>query len=574
MFGVSLLIYRANDGFLYTYDSAPASLFVFNLLAHHTLFFDAYRGGYLYDLGAGYAFVQRPDGHVVSLFPIGTALLTAPIFAFDWLRATATGPFPDTTALAFEATRLAYEKDAATLIGASAAVVFYLCARLLATLPVALGATLAFAFGTEMWTVGSQALWQHGAINLMTLTMTYALLREGRSTRRPRAIAWLCAAGAAAGFLPVVRPTAAAFALAGLAYVLVARRRDTWAFGVGAAAGVSPGLVWNWVAFHSVVGGYATIADSYAFAPGPAARALAGLLVSPSKGLLIYTPFVAVSLVGAVRAARSGTRDGLLLTALAWAGLATVLNYAFFSRWIGGTCYGPRYLTDISSVVALLLIGALPVRRGARYPNRYAVGALALLVAYGVAVQAAGANGEPKSNWSGIPLDDGLHPERVWRLADSQIQRDALTAYRLHRANPTFVPAYAGAFGGRVLDVRPLGGGTALHVLALRPGETIDLAASARNDGQTRWYGYDTGFYFGQTRVRVRVYTSSGVEVAQAYLYFSGYPASGARAEAIGSLHAPRAPGTYAAAFDVDAFQIPLRDRPRDPPLRIPLAVR
>jgi hypothetical protein len=162
----------------------------------------------------------------------------------------------------------------------------------------------------------------------------------------------------------------------------------------------------------------------------------------------------------------------------------------------------------------------------------------------------------------------------VWQRTDSQIQRDVLTVYRLHRPNPTFVPAYAANFGGRVLSVHALGGRAALRMLSLGPGETIDLAASARNDGSTRWYGYDTGYYFGQTRVRVRIYAPSGVEIAESYLYVSGFPASGARAEAIGSLRAPREPGTYAVVFDVDAFQIPLRDRPRDPRLRIPLAVR
>jgi len=184
----------------------------------------------------------------------------------------------------------------------------------------------------------------------------------------------------------VIRPTAGAFALAGLAYVLLNRRKRWVPFIVGACIGLSPGLAWNMYAFHSALGGYGLITDSYRFSFGPIVGALSGLMVSPSKGLLIYSPFVVFSVVSAIRAAKSPTLDARLLTCLTAGAVLTVANYACFERWIGGTCYGPRYLTDISCVASLLLMYAFP--RGDASQRRYqlAIATFTLMLCYAIAV--------------------------------------------------------------------------------------------------------------------------------------------------------------------------------------------
>jgi len=53
-------------------------------------------------------------------------------------------------------------------------------------------------------------------------------------------------------------------------------------------------------------------------------------------------------------------------------------------------------------------------------------------------------------------------------------------------------------------------------------GVPVDLEAFAVNIGTSRWYGYDTGLYFGQTQVRIRLYTTDGKEVSEGYLYIPG----------------------------------------------------
>ena len=109
---------------------------------------------------------------------------------------------------------------------------------------------------------------------------------------------------------------------------------------------------------------------------------LAGLTVSPSRGLLIYSPIVLVAGYGAIRhgdlssiaIVRISTMDDgrstmddrcrcdLLLRYVSLAAIAVLLTYSKFIAWWGGHGYGPRYLTDAMPFVGLLFApGLLPI---------------------------------------------------------------------------------------------------------------------------------------------------------------------------------------------------------------------
>ena len=510
-----------------------------NALENRTLAFDGFRNGYLYDLGAGYVFTEAPNGHLEPIFPIGTALLTAPIYAADFALASAGRRGLDLTAASFEPARLAYEKSAANIVAAAAAVLFFLCALRLATLPAALLATIAFAFGSEMWTIGSQALWQHGAVALVTLAMLFALLGTSNAASRSRT---LVIAGVCAGFLPVVRPTALAFSLAGLAFALRFGGPRRLLFVLGAALGCAPGVAWNLAVFHKLVGGYAVNVPSYSASISQALTAVAGLLVSPNRGLLVFTPFVLFAAAGAVRAFRSDSPEAYLLRYCCIASLATFANYAFYRSWDGGAAFGPRFLTDLMPTAGLLLAFALPRDLPELRARKVFTGFAIVAIVVSCLVQLAGANGEPKTDWSGIPFDVSTHPERIWHWRDDQIQRDALATYYLWTPNPTFGPSYAPGFDGSIGAIDAAGDA---------------LEAEVQNNGTSPWFGYTTGLYFGQARVRVRYFDRSGALAREAYLFIDGSPRPGERSIAIGPRALPAKAGAYRAVFDIDAFQDP-----------------
>jgi hypothetical protein len=221
-------------------------------------------------------------------------------------------------------------------------------------------------------------------------------------------------------------------------------------FGSTAALVGVAGAVYNLWLFGNLVGGAPTRTQYWVEELGTAGMfsgsllaGLAGLTISPSRGIFIFSPVMIVAILGAVRVWRTPVderamdrRDTLLLARYASIGaLAILLTYSKFIVWWGGHGYGPRYLTDAMPFVGLLLaFGFLP-RKGLidnSAPSRRTppAAAIALLVC-SVAVQAVGAFCWP-SPWtlSGNPP----YRYRLWNWRDNEIASCL-------RAGPRFDPA-------------------------------------------------------------------------------------------------------------------------------------
>jgi len=143
----------------------------------------------------------------------------------------------------------------------------------------------------------------------------------------------------------------------------------------------------------------------------------AGLLVSPSRGLLIFSPVVLVAAAGIRRSISEGWRS-----ALPWCSLALAAQYALYGSyavWWGGHTYGPRYLIDLLPVAVPLAAVAMARPR----PGRTATLAAAAALAWSVAVAATGAFCYPHDYWNVDPSDIDRNHARLWSLSDNQIGR-------------------------------------------------------------------------------------------------------------------------------------------------------
>jgi hypothetical protein len=165
---------------------------------------------------------------------------------------------------------------------------------------------------------------------------------------------------------------------------------------------------------------------------GSLSAGLAGLTVSPSRGLFIFSPVMLVAAAGAIKVWRApltgdsgmaAARVDVLLLARysALAVLAILLTYSKFIVWWGGHGYGPRYLTDAMPFAGLLLgFGFLPGPAvdseppvSAR-PLRFA----AVLLAVSIVVQGIGAFCWP-SPWT---LDNNPpYRYRLWDWRNNEI---------------------------------------------------------------------------------------------------------------------------------------------------------
>ncbi len=202
----------------------------------------------------------------------------------------------------------------------------------------------------------------------------------------------------------------------------------------------------------------------------------------------------------------------------------------------------------------MLILFAFPIRAPA-----CAMFALAFLWSAGV--QFVGANsGAAGAEWNAVPVSIDRAPQRLWQMRDNQIVRNMRAVYHKDVAwKLTLSAAYRQGLTARVISVSPL-------PQRVPKDAQFKLFAIVRNDGRSRQYGYDTGVYVGQLRIRVRISDVAGRAESEQSLYVDGAPAHGEWATATGDIRMPSIPGIY--RVDLEPFALGLG------PIAVPSATK
>ena len=297
--GVGLfVVYAANGREIGQYDTEPTTLTALSLARGDGIFLDRFRPVLRQPDGTLLPFVAEARGHIVSRYPLATALLAVPLvlpqtWYFD-ARYPGWDQRPD---VAWSVAKL-MGKHAAAVFAALAAVAIYRLLRRMGLGRVALPATLAAALGTDLWTVGSQALWQHAPAALL-LTGTMLLLLPERPSRLRLGLA-----GLATALLVACRAIDVVFALVVLGWVAATHPgRLSW-FLIAPLAVAVMLLSYNLSLFETLSGGQAALEAMHPEVHGVAGpwtgnpvEGLVGTLFSPSRGLFVYLPLGAAQRV-------------------------------------------------------------------------------------------------------------------------------------------------------------------------------------------------------------------------------------------------------------------------------------
>jgi hypothetical protein len=284
-------------------------------------------------------FARTVGGRRVSIYPPLTPLFAAPVFL------AARAGF----ALDENGSAVAGKVAAALFSGVAAGALFMAVGRR-RTRDEAAVAALLFALGTSVWST-SQALWQHPlALAFLSLALLCLVRAEHEPEWAGRAFLPLALAAAA-------RPAGAALVLAvGAATALRWPRKLPW-MALWAAGPAALVCAYNAAYFGSPLAhGFAGAAARFDAGFGPGHL---GLLVSPAKGLLVFTPLVVVAAAGLARALRAGER-GLPLTVAAGVA-AHWLLMGFWGEWHGGRAWGPRLMTEVLPLLFVYLPEGLDV---------------------------------------------------------------------------------------------------------------------------------------------------------------------------------------------------------------------
>jgi hypothetical protein len=386
-----------------------------SLIRHGDANIDEYRGQF----AQAYWAVGSGRGHFWNVYPPGVPMLIVPVV---WAADKAYAVFGrDLEAIVLQGPPLVLELVCASVITALAAGLMFVYLR--ARLPLVQALLLAglFAVGTAAYSSASRGLYPHGPTMLF---LTGAILLYERVKRGRASAAWWL--GVCAGYSYTIRPANVIVVVGFAVLVFVTARRQAVAYVLGALAGVGPLFVFNLAAFGAWLSPYYRMTEatiwSFAVPVGP----LGALLVSPSRGLFVFSPFllfVGARFLPYFRRRYPFTPVETLLAMLA---MAWWFGTSRWRMWWGGASYGPRLLCDLlPCLIVLLAPVAAELTLEAGWKRRIFTVFFIVSGAVSVAIQLRGVNSPSTSEWNQTPVPIDQAPGRVWEWRDPQFLRGA-----------------------------------------------------------------------------------------------------------------------------------------------------
>ncbi len=364
------------------------------------------------------------NGNFYYLFPNASSLLSVPYVAamnlFDGNVINPDGTF--NTPL-----EVRLQRGLASLLMATLAAVIFMTSRL--WLPVGWSwlVTLTAAFGTQIFSTATRSLWSHTWGLLLLGTAIYLLARHLRgAAMNPYLLATLVS------WAYFVRPTFSVSIIIISAYVLLNVREVFLRYAVTGITWFALFVGYSWYNYGKPLPTYFA---GGRLGSGTFWEAVAGNLVSPARGVLIYSPFilVVIALLVIYRHEFKSPR----LVALACAAILLHLTaISTFPHWWAGHSYGPRLMTDVIPWIMLLAVLGIDAMRTAHSRENCAkrsaaaaairytfTSAAALLILFSVFTHSVGAWYNEAHGWNTGPQNVDKHPERLWDWHDLQFMR-------------------------------------------------------------------------------------------------------------------------------------------------------
>lgn len=222
----------------------------------------------------------------------------------------------------------------------------------------------------------------------------------------------------------MLRPTIAPLALGlGLTWARDTRSRRDWLVATAIAlVAASPLIAWNAIHLYSPLplGQWQSNKHqaSSVFSLTNAGTGIAGLLVSPGRGLLWFAP---LALVGAIAGLRSRAwrfvAGGLVLQLVAM---------ALFFKWHGGQAFGPRLMAEATWIAIWLVAAAGPLGRA-----RLVVIVAAVVT---VVVGQLGLWSWRPEQWESRRVPEA-HPSAFWDVVDSPLASTIVATPKMPHAH-------------------------------------------------------------------------------------------------------------------------------------------
>lgn len=278
---------------------------------------------------------ERYGDRVYYIYPIGNSLLAIPFVKlfnlFGISAVTSAGGYD-------KLSEIIMQKLIASFLAAMTVWMIFLVASKYLNWIVSSVISLGAAFGTAIFSTASCGLWGHTWSLVIGATVLLMLVRLEQGEVVDEMII-----GSLLAWSYFVRPTNALMILVCTIYLLTTGRVRPARLLLTGSLWLSCFLCYSWYTYGTMLPTYYRM--SY-FEPKIFFSGLAGITISPSRGLFVYSPVFLITLYLAASHFRQLFRHRLYVVS-ATIVMANIVVISSFQYWWGGSCYGPRYLTDI-----------------------------------------------------------------------------------------------------------------------------------------------------------------------------------------------------------------------------------
>lgn len=339
-------------------DTLPAIFIPISILKEGHIFLDSY-----YDMLVAryphpddkkqelelvpYYLRKTAEGHFVSAFPIVTPLLALPVYLVPVLAGMPVN---------WENVTLLAGLSSSLIMSLSGGFLYLLLKRHFfeednTEIPLwkqkSFLLTLIYLFATINYAHISQALWQHGTVQLFTILALLALYEKRYFFM-----------GFSFGLMILSRPTSGiAVVILGLLVLINGRKGFASYFGKIFLGLLPPILFFLWYnsTFYGTIANQGYSSQIFTEWQGRFPEGFLGLWLSPSKGILVYSPIFFFSLVGIYLSVKNW-RKNIDCIAFALIVIFHTLVLGKWKHWYGGWSFGYRMASDILPFLVLLLV--------------------------------------------------------------------------------------------------------------------------------------------------------------------------------------------------------------------------
>ena len=374
--------------------------------------------------------IWKERDHIYYFFPIGVSIISVPfVFIAEYIYELILVVNPEIkTKLAaqgitlFNVSNYYYILEyfiASIIVSICAGMCFLICRKYL-SIRDALIITFVFAFCTSLWSIAGRALWMHGPLILFLLIVIYMLISENLNVKK---VIWM---GLLMAFCYTIRPTGIVFFGVFLVYFLFTNRKFASIYFLSGAAIFAWFFILNYSLYNNILPPYYQFYADIINGNGYPNffEALAGNMISPGKGLLIFSPIFVFSAIGVymkIKMKDFSIMDFFFILLF----LGYYISIAVVTKWWSGWSYGPRYISDTLPVLIYFLIPYFKYPEFFKKTSRKVLNYvfIVLVIASLYIHTRAAISFRVWNDWNGVPNDIDYHPERIWDWKDPPFLR-------------------------------------------------------------------------------------------------------------------------------------------------------